>query len=196
MMRTVSAQFKGIGSILLNNPQTCDPLSEFSKEKKKLTSKRSKTDEIHHQIKDIEIRSKLYWEDGQVVVPSTWVLASIAKASHSVCKLAAKKARSAVFVGKPFLPLYYDGLESVKSPIDIVQNERFQAKLLVPQQRVRLAKYFPCFKGWSFDCDIDYDDEVITFDDLSAILNYVGRYGGFGDFRPTYGRCDVEIKQA
>jgi hypothetical protein len=193
-IKTLTAKFTGISPLLQNNPQTVDPFNHYAKLKKPLTSKRSKTEEDLLMIREIEVESKVFFDDELgVYVPTRWVLAAIAKNSHALAKIAKAKVRGAVFTVSEKAKLHYDGMDVVKTKKDIVKNERFVTTLILPQQQVRLAKNFPIFHKWSFEVELEYDDTIIDTIDMKRILEYSGKYGGFGDFRPTYGRCLAEV---
>ena len=165
--------------------------------KKPLTSKRSKTEEDLIAIREIEVESKVFFDDDiGIYVPTRWVLAAIAKNSHALAKIAKAKVRGAVFTTSDKAKLTYDGMQSVKEKTDIVHNEKFVTTLILPQQQVRLAKNFPIFHKWSFECELEYDDNIIDTVDMKRILEYSAKYGGFGDFRPTYGRAICEVSNA
>lgn len=193
-MKTITAKFTGITPLLQNNPQTVDPFNGYAKKKKPLTAKRSKTDEDLIAIREIEVESKVFFDDDMgIFVPTRWVLASIAKNSHALAKIAKAKVRGAVFTTHEKAKLTYEGMNQVKSKLDIVHNDRFITTLILPQQQVRLAKNFPIFHKWSFECELEYDDNIIDATDMERILEYGAKYGGFGDFRPSYGRCLCEV---
>lgn len=65
--------------------------------------------------------------------------------------------------------------------------------MTLKQGQVRIVKSVPIFHEWSFSCNLEYDDEIIDADSMSTVINRVAKYGGFGDFRPTFGRATVEI---
>lgn len=193
-MKSIHVKFNGISPLLQNNSQTVDVFNKYAKLKKPLTSKRSKTDEDIQALRDIEVESKLYLDDEiGVYVPSRWVMAAIAKNSHAIAKIAKAKVRGAVFAVGDKCKLTYDGMELVKEKIDIVKNDKFITTLILPQQQVRLAKSFPIFHKWSFEAQLEYDDTILDEAELISILTYSAKYGGFGDFRPTYGRCLLEV---
>ncbi len=193
-IKNITVKFTGISPLLQNNPQTVDPFNHYAKLKKPLTSKRSKTDEDLYAIREIEVESKVFFDDKLgIYVPTRWVLAAIAKNSHALAKIAKAKVRGAVFTVTDKVKLNYDGMKLVKSKLDIVKNERFVTTLILPQQQVRLAKNFPIFHEWSFEVGLEYDDTIIDRIDMVRILEYSGKYGGFGDFRPTYGRALCEV---
>ena len=197
-IKTINASFTGISPLLMNNPQTVDPFNHYTKLKKPLTNKRgaAKTDEIIQKIRDIEIESKIFFDDDiGVYVPTRWVMAAIAKNAYALSKIAKAKVRGSVFMSSEKAKLSFDGMDKVKHKIDIVKNDKFFTLLILPQQQNRIAKGFPIFHKWHFDVDIEFDDIIIDTAELVRILEYSAKYGGFGDFRPSYGRCICEVSE-
>jgi hypothetical protein len=194
-MKTLKYTITGELPLLLNNPQCVDPLNEYSKLKKPLTSKRVKTDDDHADLADLDIRAKIYWNDELgIYVPSTWVMAALGKVSHGICKVSKASIRGGIFMNEPKLKLVYEGMKTVKEPVDVVKNPIFRHKMLLPQGQVRLAKVFPIFHKWSFEGTLDYDESVTTGRDLKLMFEKAAHYNGFGDFRPTFGRASVTIE--
>jgi hypothetical protein len=144
-------------------------------------------------IKAIDVESKIFFDNElKIYVPSQWVLASLTKNSHTLAKVAKAKIRGAVFTTSDKLKLTYENMSQVKEPLDIVENDAFITTLILPQQQIRLAKSFPIFHKWSFECGLEFDDTIIDKADLLRVLQYGAKYGGFGDLRPTYGRALCE----
>lgn len=194
-IKTLKAKFTGLNPLLQNNSQTVDVFNKYSKLKKPLTSKRTKTDEDILELRAIEVESKLYFnEELGVYVPQSWVMASLAKNSWSHIKVKKDHVRAGIFIVEDKVKLKYDGMDKVKKITDIPNNDRFVTTLILPQGQVRLAKAFPIFHKWSFEFTIEYDDTIFNSKELESLLEYCAKYNGFGDFRPTYGRalCEVE----
>lgn len=195
MFKNIKIKVEGITSLLQNNPQTVDAFNSYAIAKKNLTGKRTKTESDLLKIKDIEVESKVFFDkDLGVYVPSSWILASISSNSYSQAKIAKQKIRGAVFIADKKIKLNYKDMDKVKTIKDIVKNDDFIHKAILPQRGVRLAKYFPIFEDWSFEAVIEYDGTIIDEDDLKKILTYGANYNGFGDFRPTYGRAEVSYE--
>jgi hypothetical protein len=193
-IQSLKVKFEGFSPLLQNNPQTVDPLSKYAQMKKPLTSKNKKTDEDILEIRRIEVESKVFWDDKiGIFVPTRWVLAAVAQNSYKIAKISKATARGAIFATYDKAKLTYSGMRNVKKLIDIPRNERFVRLLNLPQKGVRLAKAFPIFENWSFEVELEYDDGVVNKSSLVDILNYSARYGGFGDLRPSYGRCNMEV---
>ncbi len=199
-IKEITVKFIGISPLLQNNPQTVDVFNRYSKLKKPLSDKRgkAKTDDVIQKLRDIEVESKLYFDDDiGVYIPSRWVLAAVAQNAYALTKISKAKTRGAVFTTEDKFKLNYDGMKGVKTKLDIVHNPKFVVTLILPQQNVRLAKSAPIFHKWSFNVTLEFDDAIINREDLVTILEYSAKYSGFGDFRPTYGRalCEVTDEQ-
>jgi hypothetical protein len=51
----------------------------------------------------------------------------------------------------------------------------------------------PIFHNWSFETMLEFDDKTIDPSSLTHVVKHAARYGGFGDFRPTFGRATAEV---
>lgn len=194
-IRYLNATFTGINPLLLNNPQTVDRFNHYAKAMKRINDKKTRrTDDDYLELADLEMRAKLYFdEEIGVYVPSTWVSAAIASNSFKTVKVSKDSIRAGVFTTADKLPLTYRGKDKVKTEEDLVRNPLFRHKMLLPQGQVRVAKTAPIFHDWSFAAALEYDDSIIDQDSMTRVLTHVARYGGFGDFRPTFGRATVEV---
>jgi len=193
-IKTIHVNIKGINPLLLNNPQTVDPMNEFTRKMKKITKKRAKTDEDYAQLADLEMAAKIYWENGNLVIPTNWVTASIHAISHKQAKIAKKDSRSGLFTTCLMVPLQYKGKKNVKTPDDIIHNSLFRHKMILKQQQVKICKMAPIFHDWSFELDLEYDDEIYDEHTLKDLIKYAAAYGGYGDFRPTFGRGEATVE--
>ena len=188
-MESINFTVKGAEPLLLNNPQTVDPFNPYARSKKEITKKRAKTDEDLLELRRLEVESKVYFDDEMgIYVPATWISAAIAGRSFKQCKISKAEIRSAVFPVESKIKLKYSGSEKVRAISDISGNPDFVKTMLLKQGQVRIAKCAPIFHNWSFDASLEFDPSVIDEATLVAILSAAASYGGFGDFRPTFGR--------
>lgn len=194
-IRYLTAKFTGINPLLQNNPQTVDRFNPYTRKMKAINDKKTRrTDDDFLELKNLEVRSKIYWDDEiGIYVPSTWVSAAIAGSSFKRVKISKADVRSGVFTTEDKLKLEYKGMGKIKTPDDIVGNSDFRLDMALKQGQVRVMKSVPIFHDWTFECGLEYDDSVIDAGSMDNILNFVAKYGGFGDFRPTFGRATVEI---
>lgn len=189
-MKSLKVEIKGIEPLLINNPQQVDPFNKYAKASKEITAKRKKTHEDLLKLREIEIESKLYFDDEiGVWVPSTWITAAISAQSWAKAKIKKAEIRSCVFVNESKIKLKYKGMDKVTSKVDVVKNEMFHTVLNLKQGQVRVCKAAPIFQDWSIEFEILFDDTIINESDLRNLLDIASKFGGFGDFRPTYGRA-------
>lgn len=194
-IRFMQAKFTGINPLLQNNPQTVDRFNPYTKAMKRINDKKTRrTDDDFMELKNIEVRAKIYWDDATgIYVPANWVSSAIAANSFKRVKVSKADVRAGVFTTSDKLPLSYRDSNKVKAPEDIVKNPDFRLDMTLKQGQVRIVKSVPIFHEWSFTCGLEFDDSVIDTDSMKNIITHVARYGGFGDFRPTFGRATVEI---
>lgn len=194
-MKSLTVQIKGIEPLLINNPQAVDPFNKYSRAAKEITSKRKKTDEDLLKLREIEIESKLYFDEKiGVWIPATWITAAIAAQSWAKAKIKKADIRSCVFVNESKIKLNYAGMDKVKTKTDVVKNEMFHTVLNLKQGQVRVCKAAPIFNDWSVEFEILFDDTIINASDLKNLIEIAAKFGGFGDFRPTYGRALATFK--
>lgn len=194
-MKSLTVQIKGIEPLLINNPQAVDPFNKYSRAAKEITSKRKKTDEDLLKLREIEIESKLYFDEKVGVwIPAAWITAAIAAQSWAKAKIKKADIRSCVFVNESKIKLNYAGMDKVKTKTDVVKNEMFHTVLNLKQGQVRVCKAAPIFNDWSVEFEILFDDAIINASDLKNLIEIAAKFGGFGDFRPTYGRALATFK--
>lgn len=185
----------GISPLLQNNPQTVDPFNHYAKAKKAITNKRTaKTDDDLLELGNLETESKLYFDDEiGVYIPATWITEAIICTGFSVAKIGRAKMRGGLFATEPKIKLKYRGMNKVKTITDVVMNSEFRHRMLLKQGQVRVPKDAPIFHDWSFETVVEFDDTVVDMGSLRRIVERSAKYGGFGDFRPTFGRANAEV---
>lgn len=194
-MRIAAIKITGVTPLLQNNPQTVDRFNRFAKRMSAINAKKTRrTDDDYLELRDIELESKVYFDDEiGVYAPATWVSEAIACSAFKVAKISRADIRGALFTTEPKLKLAYRDSDKVKSVVDIIKNDAFRICLALPQGQVRVMKAFPIFHKWSFNTNVEFDDKIIDPDSLTRIVEHTAKYGGFGDFRPTFGRAVAEV---
>lgn len=195
-MRQATIRINGINPLLQNNPQTVDRFNPYTKRMAQINAKKTRrTDDDYLELQDIEIRAKLYFDETiGVYVPSTWISSAIAATAFKVAKISKADIRGALFTTQDKIKLNYRDSNKVKSPQDIVGNHDFRINMTLKQGQVRIVKAVPIFHEWSFETEVEFDDKIIDPDSLTRIVEHMAKYGGFGDFRPTFGRAIAEVK--
>ena len=96
-MQSIKFKMTGVCPLMLNNPQTVNPMNEYAKALKELTSKRSKTDDDQNEIFHLKFLASCYVNNkGQYIIPANMISKSF-EAGAKENKLGAKFQRS-VFV--------------------------------------------------------------------------------------------------
>lgn len=194
-IRYLKVAIAGVSPLLMNNPQTVDPFNKFTRAKKAITAKRTaKTDDDLIELGNLEAESKLYFDDKLgVYVPATWLTEAIICTGFGVAKIGRQKMRGGIFATQPKIALNYRSKAKVKAVADVVGNPEFRHRMLLKQGQVRVPKDAPIFHDWSFATDLEYDDKIVDNSTLRRIVEHAALYGGFGDFRPTFGRAKAEV---
>lgn len=196
-MGILTAKIKIVGTqpLLQNNPQTVYRFNEYNRKMSAINSKGTKrTDEDYRELADLEVRSRIFFDDELgVYVPASWVISSICGNSNAVAKIAKKNIRGALFATEEKIPLLYENMQNVKTADDIVFNHDFRLMMNLKQGQVRVMKSSPIFHKWSFETTVEFDDKIIDPRSLTSIVIHGAKYGGFGDFRPTFGRATAEV---
>lgn len=196
-IKQATVKITGIAPLLQNNPQTVDPFNRYTKAKKAITNKRTaKTDDDLIELGNLETESKIYFDDEiGVYVPSTWLTEAINVTAFAVAKIGKAKMRGGLFATEPKVKLHYRDMSKIKTITDVVMNPAFRHRMLLKQGQVRVPKDAPIYHDWSFQTVIEFDDTVLDFGSLKRIVERAALYGGFGDFRPTFGRAKAEVTE-
>lgn len=194
-MQSAVVKITGINPLLQNNPQTVDRFNPYTKRMSQINAKKTRrTDDDYRELQDIEVRAKIYFnEDLGIYVPSSWLSSAIAAASFKVAKISKADVRGSVFMADEKIKLNYENSNLVKKPEDIVRNDLFRINMTLKQGQVRVVKAVPIFHKWSFETSIEFDDKTVDPDSIKRIIEHSAKYGGFGDFRPTFGRAIAEV---
>jgi hypothetical protein len=178
----------GTSPLLLHNGQTSDPLNEWSKKLKKVTSKRNKTDEDHAEIGRIEFFAGLYSENGRIVIPADVIDACLLNGAKRF-KLG-QKYQSGCYV-KEVAPLVFDG---DKLPFDkLYERGQNALRVAVRVGQAKTMRTRPMFNEWSMTFDVEYFEDTLDGDQVELIVKTAGEQIGVGDWRPRYGRFKVEM---
>ena len=195
-IQQAAVKITGINPLLMNNPQCVDRFNPFTRKMAAINAKKTRrTDDDFEELKNLEIAAKLYFDESTgVYVPATWLTAAIAGSAFKTAKVSKADIRSGLFSTDDKIKLHYRGDNIVKTETDIIKNGEFHHSMILKQGQVRVMKAAPIFHDWSFETVLEFDDSVIDFQTLSRIIERTAKYGGFGDFRPTFGRAIAEVK--
>ena len=186
-IQVYKVEIEGLTPILMHNGQLSDPFNYYTKELKKLTSKRTKTEDDQLQMMRVEWDGGLYLDGkGKVAMPADSILAMIQGGARKF-KLG-KQVAPGVFTTEDFYEFEHDGPKS----LDKLYADRqyvFRKRVKVGQAAVmRTRARFP---KWTCKFELELVADILNPEDLKRILDTAGRVVGLGDWRPRYGRFNV-----
>ena len=185
---------EGQTPILLHSARTVNPLDPITKELKKVTGKRKKTDEDHEAMARIEFEAALYHDDVLgPYIPAENVERCLRDAG--VFTKNGKNVTRAVIVMDDKIPLIYPGADGRKGPREVEElwQGKFYDQRPVKVGTARLIRTRPRFADWSIEFTVQLDESVLDADVFEAIVEKAGSAIGLGDFRPRFGRFSATI---
>lgn len=177
--------------LLMHADTLTDPLSEAAKEMKKVSGKRTKTDEDHETMSWLEFQAGLYTSPtGEVALPSTNIMKSFVEGGR-ITKSGAKIERGVTLLGVHF-PVQYDGPRSAAS---LFKDKQFVDRRSVKVGAARVMRTRPIFRQWALTVEAFADPKVCSGEDLSDIVDDAGHLVGLGDHRKIggYGRFKAKV---
>lgn len=190
-MKKIRCEFHGISPIILHSCQCVNPLHPLSREIKKITSKRNKTEEDLLKLSDLEWESGLYWNDEVgVYIPAENIEATIREAAKS--KKLGKHFQKGFMVNEMMIPLDI-GEELTKD--EMCADVRFRDVRPMKVQQSRVIRTRPRFNMWNISFTAAYDEKILDFNDVANAIEYAGQYVGLCDSRPKYGKFAARITE-
>lgn len=190
-MKNLKVTWKGISPLIMHSCQCVNPLHPISREMKKYTSKRNKTEEDLLKIADLEWESGAYWQDGLgLYIPSENVEATLRNGAKAFKK--GKDFEKYVSVTDLYIPLNY-GENLTKE--ELIQNFNYRDTRVMTVQRARVVRTRPRFNQWQITFNILYDETKIDFDTIINAMEYAGSYVGLCDSRPRYGKFVAAVEE-
>jgi len=189
-MKSIKFRITGTCPLMLNNPQTVNPMNVYAKEIKALTSKRSKTDEDQNEIFHLKFLASCYYNDkGQYILPANMIAKSF-EAGAKENKLGAKFQRS-VFVNEDCLLKFKD---NGCTPEELWQNhsETYVDIRPVGVQKSKIVTARMIVPEWSLEGELTFDETQLNKSEVWLALTNAGLRYGIGTYRQCYGRYKIE----
>lgn len=190
-MKNLRVTWKGISPLIMHSCQGVNPLNPITKELKKYTSKRNKTDEDLIKISDLEWESGCYWKDGLgLYIPAENVEATIRNGGKVFKK--GKDFEKYVTVTDLYIPFFY-GEDLTKE--ELIQNYEYRDTRIMTVQRSKILRTRPRFDQWNITFNLMYDETKMDLDTVVNAMEYAGSYVGLCDSRPKYGKFCATIEE-
>jgi len=191
MHETLKVSIRGVVPSIMCNGQTSDPLNPYSKQIKKISSKKSKTEDDHMEMARIEWNACMYInEKSHPCWPSDNLESMIIKAATK--KRKGTDAKAGIFVSD-HAPIIYEG---PKTPEVLwnhksFENNPFILRVPVTVNRNKVMRTRPIFRDWAIDFEVNYLKDMFDESQIVDFLTIAGRIIGLSDWRPKYGRFEV-----
>lgn len=188
-MKTIQIKISGKSPLLMHSDRFANPLDPLAKAHKELTSKRKKTDEDHIAIARSEFIGGCYWSKDRGFFMPAQNLDACLIAAAKLQKLGTK-FKQGVQVLEDELP--FEGYEK-KSPIQLWDDPDHVDCRGVKVGTSKIMRYRPIFRKWSLSATIVVNDEVVNIGEVKKAAQDAGALIGLGDYRPRFGRFNVEF---
>lgn len=186
MHKTVKYKIKGVVPLIVHNGQLCDPLNEYAKALKQVSSKKKKTDDDYLEMARIEWYGGLYLNDKrQPIMPGVNVEAMLIDAAKKSKK--GMDFKAAIFVDE-------DPLIEHKGPKDIDklhEDKRFVLRAPVVVGQARVMRTRPWFQEWEMQFSVKFLPDILNQSDVDTAVQTAGRIIGMGTWNPRHGRFEV-----
>jgi hypothetical protein len=206
-IRRFSIEVEGILPLLLSNNLCSDPLSRAAKNKKYFTSKKTKSDADHQNLRLIDWVYSGYWaKPGDVEIDrneneisfSGFENLTLPSQNFARCL---RNGATAFKLGKDInraliveneSTIKYDG---PKTAVEMLNHKKFF--LTSPVVRMKVTNWVTrlVLPEWSLTYQVTVDDERVSADALERIIKAAGRFEGLGTWRPRYGRFRASMNE-
>lgn len=181
----------GTQALLMHNARLANPLDDAAKAVKRLTGKRTKTEDDYLELARVEFAGGLYLDpDGGPYVPADNIWRCLQDAAKKVKK--GVKVKEGVLITTLVNPLAYSGPREVDALWKSGNFHHF-ASAKVGMQRVNRCR--PFFRDWKVDAEGIIDTNILELEELVQIADIAGQQIGLGDWRPKYGRFTAQVTE-
>lgn len=188
-MEKLKLRFTGIRPLMLHNGRLADPMNEYVREMKKITSKgKKKTDDDLLKLRHLEWRGGLYLDDKDMpCIPGDNVHAALVEGARK--QRLGKDVDAAILVDAPDFPLKYEGPKDLEKLYQSTKHVDVRGAVV---GKGRVMRTRPIFPNWSLDIEVGFDPSLINEQQVVDAAIACGEQIGLGDFTPRYGRFLVE----
>lgn len=183
-MKQLRIKFTGGTPLLMHNGRLADPTYPWSREIKKISGKRKKTDSDFEEMARLEWYGGLYLnEDGALFITPEMVEAALQTSAKRE-----KKGRdfARALVCRSTSPL---DIGATKTLDELWPDLNYRLTTGVVIKRSRVMRTRARFDKWEFIATIEFDEFVIEQRDLENIARAVC----LGDWRPKFGQATGQV---
>lgn len=176
----------------MHSAQAADPMNKYAKAMKRISGKRSKTEDDHAELARLEFIAGLYYDtDLGPVIPGENIIATLVEGGKRIKQ--GKNVTRSVIITDMVTPLVYTGPRTIDDLYGDGDTD-FVLRNSVKVQQSRVMRTRPIFNDWQLEVDGMLDDTIIDQDVFEEIVTHAGNTSGLGDWRPRYGTFTYEIE--
>lgn len=180
-------KIRGMAPLLMQSGVLANPLHPMTKELKKITGLRKKTDDDLEQMLKLKYLASMYYDEKTgPYIPGENLDRAYFDAAKEL-KLGKRFTQCAMIV-EDKLPLVYEG---PRKPQALYDDLNFVDVRMVKIGTSRVAMSRPIFKVWALNATLAFNEELIDLRDMHQINSFVGRQG-LGTFRRRFGKFAVD----
>lgn len=184
--RIVEATLSGT-RLLMHNGQLADPLNEYAKALKEVTSRKKKSDDDHLNIAKIEFMGGLYFSDDiGPYLPCEIIDAVLIEGARK--KKRGRDFESSVRVVETQVKLEYAGPRTREG---LWADKKWRDRRAVVIGMARTIRTRPLFPEWKVSFHIEIFPSAINVSDVREALEDAGMFVGICDYRPRFGVFEV-----
>lgn len=190
-METVNIRLSGVeGSMLLtHNERLASKLDPIARQMTDISSKRKKTDDDYDELAHLEMLGGVYeTDDGQVGIP-VWNVFRSLQDGAKLNKLGRSVERGVVPIGADITAIKHDGPPTAEAMWRAGCFDQRSVKVGMS----KVTRTRPAFRNWVVEVSFALDTEILNLGDFRMVAENAGRLAGLGDYRPRFGRYDVEV---
>lgn len=199
MYQKIAFRIEGVAPLLVHNGKvTTNPLNPLTKEIKRFSSKRNKSDEDLYTLAKLEWLGGLYLtkppkievKGNEVIIHESGVPCIPSDVLEGAIIGGAKKSKlgtqfkSAMMVEQDSV-LEYEGSQDLE---ELWQDGNFTDSRKVRIQKNSIIRCRPIFYQWAVSFAVSYLPSLINPDQIAEALNKAGVQEGLCDYRPKFGR--------
>jgi hypothetical protein len=186
ILKAKTYTIEGAAPLLMHSGAMADTMNPATIELKKITGKRTKTEDDHIEMARLEWYAGLLLDkEGKLCIPGEYI--------EAVLLGAAKKSRSGPQCKAGLFcdaggKLIHDGPADLEK---MWKSGKFTDRRGVVVQRARIMRTRPRFDNWKVTFEINYNSSILNESKIDEFVETGGIEIGIGDYRPKFGRYNV-----
>lgn len=181
-------QLKGNCPLILHNGGLANPLNPIVKQMKLISGKRKKTDADLEELARLEFIGGLYYSDNPgYILPAELIEATINGGARKFKE--GPDAKSGMVIME-HAKLEFPDCDLL--PQELWEKEEYRFQKMVVVSRARILRTRPIIDNWSAVVEVTFEDTICNNSQIFKWLKKAGESVGVCDWRPRYGRFDVQ----